>query len=189
MSNPSLDFKAIKGRVSIADALTFLLDNYKKPDGVNEIRMPCPACDSSSDRALAISFEKDSFCCHANDHEKKPSGDCIALVAHFKGISMYKSATLLNDAFPEKRSTISNVPSVNAGFDPASYAETLDSSTEALEAFDVSPKLVEKVGWIGVSKKGINKGKLVFPLRGEFGEFIAFVGVDAVKLPKEWRTE
>ena len=189
MANPSLDFKAIKSRVSMLDALTFLLGDFKKPDDVDDMRLPCPACSFSNNRALAISFKEDSFCCHANDVEKKPSGDVIALVAHWKGISMYKSATILNDAFPEKQSSVRDAPKSNGNFDPFNYAENLDSSKEALEPFGVSSDLAENIGWMGVSKKGINKGKLVFPLRGEFGEFVAFVGVDAVKLPKEWRSQ
>jgi len=63
----------------------------------------------------------------------------------------------------------------------------LDRSEEALRPFSIAPELCEKVGWMGVSNKGINRGKLVFPLRGEFGEFIDFIGVENVALPKKWR--
>jgi len=194
MSNQSLDFKAIKVRVSFQDALSFLgVDSPSFNEEKQEYRLPCPACNAGSDRAVSISIEKQSFICHAKNVEKKPSGDVIALVAHFKDIGMYQSAKLLDENFLERVShgagsgTEPTVKKESKGFDPEQYAQSLDNSAEALKPFGLSPELVENIGWMGVCKKGINAGKLVFPLRGEFGEFIDFIGVDSATVPKKWR--
>jgi len=173
-----IDFNALKERLSFEEVINKL--ELDLPFSNNQFRGQCPSCKGGDSRVLVITPGKGFYCNVAG-----LGGDVISLTAHVKQCSVKDAAKYLADCFPTDEAP----KATPEGFDPEAYAEKLDCSAEALEAFGVSTTLIEKVGWMGVCKKGVNKGKLVFPLRGEFGEFIDFIGVENVSLPKKWRCE
>ena len=174
---PFIDFALLKDSVSLEDGIRML--NLQMEQNNNQYRGECPVCEGGDQRTLVITPAKGWFC-----NKAKTGGDVISLVAHVKQISVKESAQYLAGSL-EPRESKPEEPSKQ--FDPEKYAQGLDCSEEALQPFGVTPELCEKVGWMGISSKGINKGKLVFPLRGEFGEFIDFIGVENVAVPKKWR--
>ncbi len=84
-----VDFAALKERVPIADAVRFL--GLKLRQRHDQLRGPCPACNSGGDRALVITPAKQAFYCFGG----RTGGDIIALVAHVRGTDMKDAAAFL----------------------------------------------------------------------------------------------
>ena len=168
-----VDFQELKAKVTLEDCMR-MLSLQLTPEN-NQFRGRCPTCDGA-DRGLIVTPAKGWYCQAA-----KIGGDVISLTAHVKQCGAKEAGAYLASCLQS--------PVEKKEFDPEAYAANLDTSVEALARFGVSADLVDQVGWIGVAKKGVNRGKLVFPLRGEFGEFIDFIGVENVSLPRKWRAD
>jgi DNA primase len=80
-----IDFVALKEKVSIAQCVTMLGLRMK---GSDQLRSPCPQCQSGGDRALAVNIAKGSFYCFAQGK----GGDQIALVAHIRDVGQREAA-------------------------------------------------------------------------------------------------
>tara|TARA_R110002096_G_scaffold432240_1_gene648781 strand:+ start:218509 stop:219186 length:678 start_codon:yes stop_codon:yes gene_type:complete len=129
-------------------------------------------------------------------------GDLISLVAHIKKVSIKEASILLAEEYMSsmkssrptnkkdepKKETAEKVKE-KVSFDPDNYAKKLDSSPEALASLGLTPDLCEEVGQMGMCSKGINRGKLVFPLRTDTGEFITYIGAGEVTIPVKYRCE
>lgn len=120
-----LDFKKIKEDVPIEEGARRL--NLKLKQSGDQLRGGCPKCDSSDERALAITPSKSVFYCHAGSY----GGDVIALVAHVLDFSMRDAAEWLSETVPQTRDT---TPQKNesgtakaqpASFDPNKFASKL----------------------------------------------------------------
>lgn len=73
-------------------------------------------------------------------------------------------------------------------FDANAYAETLDPGHPDVQALGIPVDVATELG-IGYSKKGIMRGRVVFPMRHEDGSVLGYAGFNAkmeppLKLPK-----
>ena len=107
MTQPYVDFSAIKERVGMADAITFLNLKLTKQEG-DQHRFACPACKGGNDRALSINIGKGVFRCF--EDRGKGGTDSIALVAHCKDIRQREAAVLLDEHFPDRGVTKATSP-------------------------------------------------------------------------------
>jgi hypothetical protein len=95
-----VDFAKLKEQVPIQQAAELLgLDLV--PDG-QAFRCPCPQCQRGGDRAIVITPAKKAYYCFA----EKKGGDCIALVAHVKGMGQRQAAEWLLEQLPQQRENI-----------------------------------------------------------------------------------
>jgi DNA primase len=174
-----IDFKALKERVTIIDALLML--DLKPHSEEGKIRCACTACKSADDRAIVVTPEKSVFYCH----EAKYGGDCIALVAHIKGIGVKEAALMLDNEYPVKKEPKEPKEdhaktTVWAGLDYLVYEH------ELMKELGFAPEDSEKIG-IGFCNKGMMRGLVAIPIRLPSGQLIGYIGVaENVKIPRTW---
>ena len=200
----SLNFAEIKQQFSVLDGAHLL--GLSLQEVGDSLRCRCPHCVTQADyqailalpegdqrqkkiaeadRSLSVKQLDNgqfAFRCFAS----AVSGSVLDLVCHVKQLNLREAGQWLLDQ-PDPADPAESNQAASKAFDPEKYASGLDSTPEALQTFGVSRDLLEKIGWMGVASKGVNRGKLVIPMRGEFGEFIDFIGVASVSLPKRWR--
>lgn len=135
-----VDFKAVKAAIPL-DRAAKLLGLEVKPSGA-QLRAPCPACQSSDDRALALTPSKGVFFCH----HAQIGGDVIALAGHLLGLSAKDAAEWLQDILPDQRDVTvpqkpevgTNRPNSNLGSKPRNSASPVLGSTPPARTFDPS---------------------------------------------------
>ena len=171
---PYVDFAALKEAVDI-EQVTNLLDLELKRSN-NQLRGPCPTCQSGGDRALVVTPAKGMFYCFAD----KKGGDLIALAAHIRGEGMKDAATWLDNSLtvPERSEA---KETDNKKLRPL----PLDHEHELVAAVGFDPDAAANLG-IGYCNKGLMRGQVAIPLRDETGQLLHYVGVDTpVTLPKD----
>lgn len=143
------------------------------------MRGKCPVCESSGDRNLAVTPSKGVWYCFTQGK----GGDCIALVAHVKGIGVKEAAEWIVGPVHSK-SAKEKKPSKqpSEGFAPLDY---LDPAHEAVLALGFDPDDAERIG-AGYAPRGILRGKVAIPVRDGTGKLLGYVGVQDVQLPPKW---
>lgn len=173
-----VDFAAIKAAVSFADAAS-KLGLELKPSG-NQLRGACPC--SGDDRSLVITEGKGYYC-----FSEKKGGDVIGLAAHVLGVSVKDAAMFLGDGKVATSNPTVTVPTpqpekpLTRGFDRAKYQDGLDRNHELLK--DIPQDFIERAD-IGVSSRGALKGIVLPTYDKTTGEFICYVKVEGIELPK-----
>jgi DNA primase len=166
MSEPFVDFAAVKARVKIEDVIPILGLTMK---GNQQLRGPCPVC-KGDPRALAINIDKQGFYCHS----RSKGGDVIALTAHVRGTSQREAALFLQDHFgAETKPAPKAHQTAQDALQPLDYLET---DHEVIELLGLSVAACEALG-AGFAPKGTMAGRFVVPLRNEAGKLLGYFGV------------
>lgn len=169
-----VDFAALKEAVSI-EQVVGLLGLEMKQTG-NQLRGPCPQCETGGDRALVITPEKGVYYCFSD----QKGGDMIALAGHIEGLAMKDAAVFIDNALTVPEEKVAKETSSNKKLQPLN----LDFNHELVSAIGLDPTAAEAMG-IGYCSKGVMKGTVAIPVRDESGELLHYVGVDTpVTLPK-----
>ena len=173
-----LNFEDIKASNPIADVATKLGLNLTKSGA--SFRGKCPSCESSGDRNLAITPEKNLYFCFT--HGK--GGDQLQLVSHVLGIPTKEAAQYLagqpsKDTSKEKMK--GEKPSV--GFAPLDY---LISDHPAVVALGIEPGDADRMG-IGFAERGLMKGLVAVPIRLTDGRLVGYLGLTEAKVPSSWK--
>ena len=181
MSN-FLDFAEIKASFPIEDVVQRLELNVNKSQ--KSWRGKCPTCESSGDRNLSISTDRNVFYCLTDCK----GGDQLQLVAHVKGITVKEAAEWLQGpASPtkgnSKEKTAKGEAPSEGGFKPLDY---LVHDHEAVLALGISPEDAERIG-CGYAPRGMMKGTIAWPIRSTSGKLLGYIGAVDVKLPSQWR--
>ncbi len=187
---PFIDFQALKSALTIEETVGLLGLEMKQAG--NQLRGICPACGTTGGRELVVTPDKGAWFCFS----EKKGGDLIALAAHIRNESVKDAAAFLadqiggtntSDRTVKVTSTSSQEPRQPApsaskhGFDRAKYQAGLDRTHELLK--DIPADFIERAD-LGVSNKGALKG-VVLPLYDkDTGEFLCYVKVDGLQLPK-----
>lgn len=180
---PFIDFQELKGRVSFADAITFLNLDLKRHG--NQWRGKCPVCKSGGDRALVVTDGKGFYCWAA-----KTGGDQIALAAHILGLSVKDAA--------QELACGGTVPVTGTGTVPGTVPESevrrreklqplayLEADHPAVHAIGFSVEVAEQLG-IGYAAKGLMRGTVAVPIRDQDGNLLGYIGITEAKLPSDF---
>lgn len=179
-----IDFAELKTRVTILDAL-IMLDLYPKAEN-GQLRCACPACDSGDDRAIVVTPEKGVFYCH----ETKQGGDCIALVAHVKGVGMKDAALMLDEQYPEEKepeSTKDDSRKESPKEGQWQGITYLQFEHEKVQEMGIDAETAEALG-IGYCSKGMMVSRIAIPVRLQDGSLAGYVGIESTdaKVPRQW---
>lgn len=184
---PFLDFGALKERVAIDQAAQML--GLQTTRAGQQLRSPCPACQQGGDRALVITPDKGLFYCFG----AKTGGDCIALVAHIKGVGNKQAADMLAQRFGTSTvnstgTSTSTVSKARATVPPAQGAQDktlqplqyLEATHPKVQELGISPATVQLFG-AGYAPKGVLRGRLAVPVRSRDGMLLAYCGIAVEK--------
>lgn len=172
-----LDFQELKASVGITQVLDMLAITHLQPNGAM-LRGTCPICQTTNPRGFIVTPEKGTWYCFS----EKKGGDIIRLVAMHGRTddkqAAHRIAQFVNgagkagdNARPQQEVADGRK---SADFDPLAYQKTLDPFHDALGDFDMGT--VKELGG-GYSSKGLNRGRLVLPIRNLDGSIKAFVGI------------
>lgn len=170
-----LNFDEIKANNPIEDVVSRLGLNLNKNG--KTLRGKCPVCESSGDRNLAVTPDKNVYYCFSDSK----GGDVIALVAHVMGIGVKEAAQWLAGPTSAKEKTAKG-ESPSEGFKPLDY---LQHDHEAVIALGIEPDDAERIG-CGYAPRGMMKGTVAFPIRSTSGKLLGYMGVTDAKLPTKW---
>ena len=163
MTEPYVDFAALKARIRIEEAIPILGLTMK---GNQQLRGPCPYC-KGDPRALAINIDKQGFYCHS----RSKGGDVIALTAHVRGTSQREAALFLQDHFGAEEAPRSKASeTAHNALQPLDYLET---DHPIIELLGLSVAACEALG-AGFAPKGTMAGRFVVPLRDEAGTLLGY---------------
>jgi DNA primase len=182
-----IDFQELKARVSITDVADLL--GLALTEHNDQLRGPCPRCQGSGERTLAITPERNAYYCFTDER----GGDCIALAAHIRNCSMRDAALFIHEHLRARGADGDDTEPDESKLDTASTSrlQPLDYllfEHEAVQALGIDPKAAEALG-IGYAKKGIMRGRVAIPLRSHEGVLAGYCGYTAegdppLKLPK-----
>lgn len=168
---PFVDFAAVKEAVSFADAASYLSLDVKRQG--NQLRGPCPHCQSGGDRALVIT-EGRGFYCFA----EKKGGDVIALAAHVLDLPAKDAAQELAEragivqSTRTSSNTVRSQPESGKGLAPLSH---LEAEHEAVLALGLDSSFCKEHG-IGYATKGVVRGSIAIPFRDASGTLLGYFG-------------
>lgn len=180
MSN-YLDFAAIKAENPIASVVDKLGLELKKSGA--SLRGKCPTCESTSDRNLAVTPEKNAYFCFTDGK----GGDQIGLVSHITGLPAKEAAQFLAGDVPKEKK-----PTQPKGKPEASEArgfkelDYLEPDHEAVTAIGLDPEDARRIG-AGYAKRGVMRGTVAWPVRLSDGTLIGYIGLTEAVLPGSWR--
>jgi DNA primase len=178
-----LDFAAIKAANPI-EAVAERLGLALKKRG-EQLRGPCPVCQSGGDRALVVTPSKAAFYCFAG----RAGGDAISLVAHLHGLPPKEAAHWISgEAAPAGAARTETVPNERKGhgerrlLQPLTY---LEAEHPSLKALGLAAETLQRIG-AGYAPKGILRGRLAIPIHDRDGALVAYAGraVSAEQEPK-----
>ena len=195
-----LDFKAIKGRVPIADILSRYRVSLVR---VNQTSVkgtcPLPTHSSGSKNTFYVNEAKSVWYCHSDsckNNGRQAGGNIIDFVALMEQCSVYAAAKRIDELFPAgSDQSVSGAPrtkyramNVTPGVDDANQAgPTAGNQPLAFTLKDVNPShpmiqergiSVDTAQRFGVGffpGKGSMAGRVVFPLH-ERGDLIGYAG-------------
>jgi DNA primase len=179
-----LNFEEIKAANPIGEVAEKLGLNLNKSGA--SLRGKCPVCESSGDRNLVITPDKNVFFCFTLGK----GGDQLQLVSHVKGLGVKEAAAWLSG--PPKQDNPSkgnrskekdNGGEPSDGFKPLDY---LVADHEAVIALGFEPGDADRLG-IGYAPRGILRGKVAIPVRLANGKLAGYVGVTECQLPPSWK--
>lgn len=173
---PNVDFPALKARLSFEDVIEHLKLPMTLKDG--KYRGVCPACQSSTNRALVVTPERGAYCFDA-----KKGGDIIWLASHVQRIGVRQAAEALDQAFPalaepSRAGGAASVPQrTEAGKPPgiSSVASRLVHDHPAVLALGLDADTAKALG-IGHVARGSLGNRVLIPVRTEHGEPVTYVG-------------
>lgn len=207
-----VDFAELKKRVCI-EQVARMLGLKTKQEG-DRLRAPCPACQKGDDRTLVITPTKEVFYCHAMGmggdlirlaaHVREESlPDAAGWIQDQLG---NPTSTVSSNT---STVTSSNVPAAQPltskhdfdpsetwveppkgwrppekkshHFDRAKYQAGLDRTHELLK--DIPQDFIERAD-IGVSNRGALRGIVLPAYDKDTGEFLCYVKVEGIELPK-----
>ena len=198
-NRPFLDFKAIKGRVAIANVLARYQVNLVR---VNQTSLkgncPLPTHSSESKNTFFVNEAKSVWYCHSDSCKKngqRAGGNVIDFVAVMEQCSAYAAAKRIEEMFPASGNPAIHNPANDAGrayqqIEAGNPADTPTGTGNKPLAFvlkDVNPShpmiqergiSVETAKLFGVGLfpgKGSMAGRIVFPLH-EDGSVIGYAG-------------
>lgn len=180
-----VDFTAVKEAVAFSDAILFL-DLHMKRSG-NQFRGPCPSCPTSTDRSLVVTEGKGFYCFSA-----KKGGDVIALATHVlsqpaKDAALYlaEQAGLVASKPDRSRTVPPEREGEGSALSPLSY---LEAEHDMIVALGLDPKWCEANG-VGYAPRGVVRGSIAIPFRGERGELLGYFGVQELTyIPPDFTT-
>ena len=172
-----VDFAALKQRISIIDAVAKL--GLALVETGDQMRGPCPACNSGGKRALVVTPAKQAFYCFG----AHSGGDVIALVSHIKSIGMKEAALFLSDederpanaeaSTPPPEERVKGREGTSRLLKPLTY---LEPDHDLVRALGIEPETCIAFG-AGYAPKGIMRGRLAIPIHDwRTGDLIAYCG-------------
>lgn len=187
-----IDFQAVKEAVSFTDAISLL--GLKLKHAGNQWRGPCPACRSAGERALVVTEGRGYYCWGV-----KKGGDVIALASHVLDMPAKAAAQELAEraGIAERNSTGTSTGTSSSrdssrerggerddrSLQPLSY---LEHDHDAVHAVGLDPEFCKRHG-IGYAPKGVVRGSVAIPFRGEDGTLLGYIGVQELTyLPPEF---
>ncbi len=175
-----INFEEVKASNPISEVAEKLGLNLTKSGA--SFRGKCPVCESSGDRNLVVTPDKNVYFCFSDGK----GGDQLQLVAHVKGISVKQAAEWLQGPAspkPGKSKEKENAPETSDGFKALEY---LQSDHEAVLALGFEPGDADRLG-IGYAPRGILRGKVAIPVRLANGKLAGYIGVTECQLPPSWK--
>lgn len=163
-----VDFKALKERVSIEDAITLLGMEMKKSG--EQYRSPCPRC-GGGERTLVITPAKQAAYCFS----ARKGGDVIWLASHVREESLKDAAAFLdggNSTSPKPAPQSARGKEGSRTLQPLAY---LQAAHEAVEALGVEKEAADHFG-AGYAPRGILRGRMAIPIHSTAGELMAYCG-------------
>lgn len=192
-NRPFLDFKAIKARASIADAL----GRYGvKLTRVNQTSLkgncPLPSHSSQSKQTFYVNESKSVWYCHSDSCKKngnRAGGNVIDFVSAMESVSPYDAAKRLDEMFRVNGTSATPQPTPEATADLAAPTapHSPDNKPLAFKLKDVNPQhpmiqerkiSVETASLFGIGffpGKGSMAGRIVFELH-EHGNLVGYAG-------------
>jgi hypothetical protein len=172
-----VDFAALKERVSIVDAAEKLGITLTKTG--DQLRGPCPTCNSGGKRALVVTPSKQAFYCFG----AHSGGDVIALVSHINGTGMKEAALYLSGedeqsaeaeaSKPPPEERVKGKEGTSRPLKPLTY---LEPDHDLVRALGLEPETCAAFG-AGYAPKGIMRGRLAIPIHDwHTGDLIAYCG-------------
>jgi len=201
-NRPFLDFKAIKGRVAIADILARYQVNLVR---VNQTALkgncPLPSHSSGSKSTFFVNVAKSVWYCHSDSCKKngqRAGGNVIDFVALMEQCSAYAAAKRIDELFPaasgeKAKGTSSETdagdrngsngsseeasPASASGHNkPLAFAlKDVNSSHPMIQERGISVLTAERFGVGFFPGKGSMAGRVVFPLH-ELGSLVGYAG-------------
>ena len=150
----------------------------------------CPISKANNATAFKITPNKNRFICFCSTCKKldKPGGDCIELVRRVRGVDVRQAAHEIELYFTKYRDGAGKAAGNDrpqqevadarkqAGFDPLTYLQTLDTEHDALKGLDILPETLVAFQ-AGYSSKGLNRGRLAVAWHDMTGTIKSFIGV------------
>ncbi len=178
----TVDFASLKERVSIVDALSLLGIDGLLAAGA-QLRGVCPICHDQNKRGFAVTPAKNLFFCFSGCG----GGDQITLAAKVRGVSMREAALFLDGQTKSAPAKAATAPQEqrerNQPLQPLPY---LECEHEAVVAVGFDTRLAAELG-IGYAAKGIMRGMVAVPIRGEDGALRGYIGIEEARLPKDFQ--
>lgn len=172
-----LDFEQIKAENPITTVVDKLGLTMKKSGA--SMRCKCPVCESTSDRNLVVTPDRNAYYCFTDGK----GGDQIGLVSHVQGLPVKEAAQFLAGDVPKEKPKAKESTS-EVGFKALDY---LQHDHEAVSALGFEPDVALALG-IGHAPRGILKGTVAVPVRNRDGTIAGYIGLtDIEKLPPKWQ--
>jgi len=192
-NRPYLDFKAIKGRVAIADVLARYQVNLVR---VNQTSLkgncPLPTHSSGSKNTFFVNETKSVWYCHSDSCKKngnRAGGNVIDFVSVMEQCSAYAAAKRIEELFPTGNGKEKSVEPhdgmmtrevlealVNPKNNPLAFQlKDVNPCHEMIQSRGISEATAEKFGVGFFPGKGSMVGRIVFPL-SECGSLVGYAG-------------
>lgn len=180
------NFEEIKASNPISEVVEKLGLNLNKSGA--SLRGKCPVCESTGDRNLVITPDKNLYFCFS----EKKGGDTLQLIAHVLGMKNAKEAAEWLQG-PAKQDSTGKVhrskEKTTDGEKPAGGFKPLDyiqPDHPAVAALGIEPGDADRMG-LGYVDKGYMKGLVVVPVRLTDGRLIGYIGIQEGKTPPSWK--
>src|ERR1035438_7756862 len=192
-NRPFLDFKAIKGRVAIADVLARYQVNLVR---VNQASLkgncPLPSHTSGSKNTFFVNEPKSVWYCHSDSCKKngnRAGGNVIDFVSLMEQCSAYDAAKRIDEWFPNGSGKERSVDPhdgmmtrevfdalVNPKNNPLAFQlKDVNPRHEMIQSRGISEATAAKFGFGYFPGKGSMAGRIVFPLH-EDGNLVGYAG-------------
>lgn len=177
------DFATLKARLSFEEVIAHLRLPMTLKDG--KYRGVCPACQSSTNRALVVTPERGAYCFDA-----KKGGDIIWLASHVQKIGVRQAAEALDQAFPASAAPspatgAATVPERTETGQPsgiAAVASRLVFEHPLVQALGLDAETAKALG-VGFAARGSLGSRVLIPIRTENGEPVTYIGYAPDKTP------
>ena len=195
-NRPFLDFKAIKGRVAIANVLARYQVNLVR---VNQTSLkgncPLPTHSSESKNTFFVNEAKSVWYCHSDSCKKngqRAGGNVIDFVALMEQCSAYAAAKRIDELFPANSgdevkgsaagagamsaTEVANSANASGHNKPLAFTlKDMNPSHQMIQEHGISVGTAERFGVGFFPGKGSMAGRVVFPLR-EDGSLVGYAG-------------